>query len=136
MSLREFDTLLANHPAEDAKAITVLEAVVINSLRRDKHTRFDISLIVHHLRSTQGTPAQAKRLLVELVRERAFQQLLFWECPNGGGPIFEASEVSIFPDTLHCDRCGQTHWFDIEDVEVGFVATDRLQDEVNLQRAP
>ena len=36
MSLPEFDTLLASHPASDARAIAALEATVIASLKRDK----------------------------------------------------------------------------------------------------
>lgn len=132
MSLPEFATLLAQHP-EDASSISTLESAIVRSLRRDRNSRFDVTSVLHHLRSNEPTPNQAKQLLAELVREHALQLLLFWECPNGKGPIFESSDISAFPDQIDCDRCNQVHWFDAANIEVGFVATPRLQDEVAEQ---
>jgi len=133
MSLPEFATLLAQHPDEDAAAISNLENVIVHSLRRDRNSRFDVALVLSHLRQDNGTPKQAKQLLAELVRERALDLLLFWQCPNGKGPILEHSDISAFPDQIDCDRCGQVHWFDAADIEVGFVATPRLRDEIAEQ---
>lgn len=134
MSLPEFDTLLAQHPDQEP-AISALERVIVRSLRQDRNARFDLPLVLQHLRPTNTTPKAAKRLLVELVREAALQPLLFWECPNGHGPIFESVDISAFPDHIDCDRCAQVHWFDGDDIEVGFVATAHLQEEVAEQSA-
>lgn len=129
MSLPEFDTLLAQHP-KDALTISLLEIVIVRTVRRDANSRFDLPMVLHYLAQTDATVQTTKRLLVELVKERALQPLLFWECPNHGGPIFETQEVTLFPDWIECDRCNQVHWFDQTHVEVGFVATAHLVDEV------
>ena len=133
MSLPEFDSLLAQHP-EDAVAISKLESVIVHSLRQDRNARFDLPLVLHHLRPAT-TPNQAKRLLVQLVKEHALQPLLFWECPNGNGPIVEVKDMAEFPDQIVCDRCTQVHWFDRANVAVGFIATRHLQEEIAEQSA-
>lgn len=127
MSLPEFDTLLAQHP-DDANAISRLERAIVRSLKRDVKSRFDLPLVLHVL--IRVDVKKAKLFLVELVKERALQPLLFWECPNVGGPIFETEAVTEFPDWIECDRCRQVHWFDQTHVEVGFVATANLISEV------
>ncbi len=132
MFLPEFDTLRARHPSY-GREIIVLEMVIVSSVRRDEKSRLDLPMFLEFLsreapteRSVQAT----KRLLVELVKEHALQPLLFWECPNGGGPVFETEQVASFPDWIECDRCNQIHWFDQSHVEVGFVATAHLISEV------
>jgi hypothetical protein len=126
MSLSAFDTLRARHPDAQA-AIGELERRVAETLRRDPKAIIDEQILMQQLRVAAEL---IERWLVELVTGNVLAVRLLWRCPNGYGTSAEAGEITAFPDTIECDRCGEFHRLKESDVQVAFIASDLLAREV------
>jgi hypothetical protein len=132
MSSREFDTLRVEHPDEE-QLIRSLETLLTHAVRSNPSAVIDDSWVTQQLRGQQ--PEVIQRLLMELVREKALRRRLFWVCPNFGVVIMEADEATEFPDLIDSEVCGERHYFDIDEVEVSFVATEQLSREATTVSA-
>lgn len=75
---------------------------------------------------THDSLEQIHHILVLCQAEGLVRPVVFWRCPNGFGTTKEADHVGDLPQQIECDRCGQTHWYSAQDVEIRFVATQLL----------
>jgi hypothetical protein len=118
--------LLRNHPSE-WELVTRLEREITHTLRQDPNAVVDHVILAQtlHLR-----PDAAGRYLAELVKYDVLKPRWFWICPNEHGTTMEADSEAEFPDVIECHVCGQEHEFDIDDVNVEFLPTDRLMDVI------
>ena len=130
MSLIGFDTLLVQHPDQRA-AVVGLRDQLVSTLRADPQAVIDDRILSQQL---QAEVEVVRELLVELVALYVLNTRLFWLCPNGRGTVAEESRFEDFPLTIECERCGQRHEFRRDQVDVQFVSSDRLLD--NLQVEP
>jgi hypothetical protein len=122
MSLPGFDSLRRNHP-EAIVTVDRLEEQITATLRQDRHAVIDhliLAQLVNARRDAVG------RLLAELVKLSALSVRWFWICPNTHGTVIEADSEAEFPDVIECSKCGEEHYYDIDDTEVEFVPTDAL----------
>ncbi len=126
MSLTAFDNLRSIHP-DALSVIAVLERLVNQTLRRDPHAVIDDDIIVQQGRID---PVLVKRFLVELVAGHALVRRAFWLCPEGEGTTSEANNVKEFPPIIECPRCGREHFFKSKDVEVKFLPSESLLQEI------
>ena len=130
MSLVGFDTLLAQHP-DRAAAISRLQDQIVNTLRANPHSVIDDRILSQQVHANIDF---VRELLVELVALYVLQVRLFWLCPNGKGTVLDESSIERFPLRTECDRCGGEHTFRQADVDVRFVPSDRLLDNLHLSR--
>lgn len=68
--------------------------------------------------------------LVVMEKEGLVKPVFQWNCENRGGPTLEAESLADFPSFAACDRCGEIHEFDKDQVSVIFEATDALLTEI------
>ena len=127
MSLAGFDTLRANQ-IDRAAAIDRLEGVMTSLLQRHRDSVIDDQIVAQITRIQPRTVLDD--LLAALVKADALAEKWFWNCPNGRGTIMERDRYSDFPEDIECERCGGRHAFDVQDVEVFFVPTNRLLQSV------
>lgn len=126
MSQSAFGALRANRPKHRA-VVLALERQLAATLSRNQNAIIDDRVLVQQLSADEQV---VRELLVELVHLDGLRTLLLWQCPNGYGTSEEATNVSQFPASLECERCGQVHAFNSADIEVRFQSTDRLLREL------
>lgn len=126
MYQRTFDALCEKHPDQQA-LLAALVNQLADTLSRDRNAVIDDRILGQQLHTAEDL---IKDLLVELVGLDRLRIVAIWTCPNGGGGLLEASDVSDFPTSIECDYCGKIHAFSAADVEVRFVSTDQLLHEL------
>ena len=125
MSLVGFDTLRANH-RDELDGIVRLEQLVRRAVAKNRDARLDEL----SLSSRTNLPISIVELfLVELCQAGALEARAFWNCPNGHGVAEEAEGISDFPPQVECG-CGHLHDLETADLEIGFIASLRLRDDV------
>jgi hypothetical protein len=129
MSLHAFDTLRSSHPGE-TKQIDLLEQAFVSMLQDDPDAVVDDRYLNQTLHLDKPL---LRQLLVSLVAKGFLAVRVFWMCPNGYGTAREADHVRELPSVIVCSRCGEEHWLSEADIDLRFVATDRLIEE--LRRA-
>jgi hypothetical protein len=130
MSLIGFDTWLAQHSDRQA-SVTRLRDQIIHTLSVDPHAVIDDRILSQQL---QTGIEFVRELLVELVALYALETRLFWLCPNGRGTVLEEPRIEDFPLSIECERCGQLHSFRREQVDVRFVSSDQLLENLRASR--
>lgn len=128
--MRAFDTLRDSRPG-DLQQINLLEQAVVSMLQEDPESVVDDRYLNQTLRLERRFVHQA---LLTLVAKGLLAVKAFWLCPNGYGTTKEADHVREFPSVVSCPRCGQEHWLSEANIQLHFVATQRLLDE--LQQPP
>ena len=130
MPLHVFDILRTDKPTfrHDFDA---LESAVESMLRDDPAGVVDDRVIVQ---TAQIEKRFVQATLVDLVKRGYLEVRVFWNCPNGQGVAREAAHVKEFPDSIICSQCGKEHWLSQHDVEIHFIATQRLLGELKLKR--
>lgn len=126
MSLTEFATLRRKHPDEAAEIGKVEEALV-SMVRGNPEVSIDEDLL------EARTELKIKILedyLGELVNAGALEARFALQCTYGRGPSVEANTLSLLPDVVECDRCGEAHVYDRKRVTVFFVATKSFRESV------
>ncbi|HEY0873390.1 MAG TPA: hypothetical protein VGD94_07955 [Vicinamibacterales bacterium] len=127
-----FDTLLARHPDPAHRiAIQRLEQQLVDTVRHHPEGVIDERILSQQVEAREEL---IKQLLVELVGAYVLRTMLFWQCPNGRGAVDEQEQMNDFPLTVECDRCHEVHHFHVADVDVKFLPTDRLLNEVGRSR--
>jgi hypothetical protein len=121
MSLVGFDALRAKH-RDQLEGIGKLEQVVERAVRKNAAARLDELSLSSRTNLDIGF---VELLLVELCVDGILEARAFWNCPNGHGVTDEKAAVSDFPEEIECP-CGEMHHRDPEDLEIGFVPTDRF----------
>ena len=129
MSLSAFAVLSRKHP-ERLIVLRGLENQLRETLARNENAVIDDRVLVTHMLA--WNEAIVKETLVELVGLSSLRTLLLWQCPNGFGTAAEANRLSEFQESIDCDRCGATHRFNADDVEVRYESTERLRRELGL----
>jgi hypothetical protein len=122
--------LRAEHPSA-APEIARLESAVVSILRDDPAAVVDDVFLTQTIRIDRRL---LRELLVELVARELLVFRAFWKCPNGLGVTMEAANAREFPSVIECSQCGQIHYFSDRDLEVRFLATDRLLEELRNSR--
>ena len=130
MSSSGFDSLRHKH-REWASLISGLEAELANTLRVDPNAVIDGDILTQRLRVDARN---VFALLLELVAQQELRRIYFWLCSKGRGSVMESEDLQSFPDWIECDRCGETHYFTQDDVEVHFLPSDSLRDQLLAQR--
>jgi len=123
MSWEQFEATL-QRSEEFQTFVADFREIIGDILARDPDSAIDEHIIAS--RSNLIDENSALDLLVMLEREHLLKTLLFWPCANGYGTSREASKAKDFPTFIECDRCGETHEFDQDCIEVRFVASDEL----------
>jgi hypothetical protein len=121
MSLVGFDFLRDRH-RDQLDAVERLEQVVERAVTKDIAARLD----EYWLSTRTNLPIDVIELfLVELCASGVLEPRAFWNCPNGDGVTDERRSVSDFPEQKECG-CGNIHFRDPADLEIGFIPSDRL----------
>jgi len=107
--------------------LDLLESAVVSMLANDPHAVVDDRVLTQTLHLEKKL---LRELLVDLVARGFLEVRVFWKCPKGYGIAKEAAHVREFPDVIDCSQCGDQHWLSEADVEVRFIATDRLLKEL------
>ena len=126
MYQRTFATLREKYPDQQA-LLTALERQLTKTLSLDRDAVIDDRILGQQLHATEDI---IRDLLVELVGLHRLRTRKLWTCPNGGGGLWEGSDLAESPDSVECNYCGQAHDFSAADVEVIFVSTDQLLREL------
>lgn len=126
MSQSTFDNLRKSRP-EHRALVVELQRQLAMTLSDNDRAVIDDEILVQQLCADRRI---VHELLVLLVKLNALRTLLLWKCPNGLGTSQEAENISDFPRSLVCDRCGDIHTFSSEDIEVCFQSTERLLREL------
>jgi hypothetical protein len=120
-----FDRLFREYPRQE---VETLLGALNRTLRVDPAAVIDDSVLYEETHLDVRT---IRRLLILLEASEALTSVIFWKCPNTGATLAEASVLSELPHSLpHCEHCGQTHYLSQRDLEIHFVATPRLRDEL------
>lgn len=125
MSLVGFDTLRDRH-RDRADDIARLEVVVERIVRGNPAARLEELPLANR---SHVPLSDIETFLVELCIAGVLEPRVFWNCPNGHGVAEEASAVSELPEQVECE-CGQIHFLDPDDIEVGFIPSARLQESL------
>lgn len=128
MSQSAFDDLHESRP-EQRGLVMALRRQLATTLSADEHAVIDDDILVQQLAADRHL---VHELLITLVKLDVLKPLLLWKCPNGAGTSQEAENISDFPTSIECERCGNFHAFSSDDIEVCFQSTDRLLRELHL----
>ena len=126
MSQSVFDDLRDSRP-DQRSLVMALQRQLAITLSYDEHAVIEDDILVQQLSADRR---MIHELLVLLVKLNSLRTLLLWKCPNGGGTAQEAENISDFPKSVECERCGHLHSFSSEDIEVCFQSTERLLREL------
>ena len=126
MSQSTFAVLLDRHPDQQA-ILRELKQQISMTLSADRNALIDDRILGQQLHVEENV---IKDFLIELVNLHGLRAVFLWSCPNTGGGLKEASKLSELPDSIECEHCGQVHYFNVDDVEVLFLPTDRLFGEI------
>jgi|GEM_PF-3753488 hypothetical protein len=130
MSSAGFDILRHKHEAWGT-VISNLEAEMANTLKRDPNAIIDGEIL------TQQLNVESRKiftLLLELVAQHELHRLYLWLCPKGEGTAMESTDLQSFPEWIECDRCSDIHYFNQDDIEIHFLPSDSLKNQLLAQR--
>lgn len=133
MSLAGFETLRHRHP-DQAEFVKRLESEIRETIERDPAALIDERVIADGLRIHRDEDLETlETMLAELVAESMLETVLLWECANGYGAALEGRSVMAFPMRLECEKCGQEHEFSADAIEVQFLPSALLLDDIKKQ---
>jgi hypothetical protein len=132
MSLVAFDTLRARHP-DLRTLVDGLENQLVSILRKDPSAVIDDRILSGRMKLPgEQEEEDLALLLTDLVAHDALVTRVFWSCPNGYGTSAEAATIPEFPQVLECDRCGQTHEFNADHLDVLFLPAASLLTDIQV----
>lgn len=122
-----FERLRTNH-ARRGEAIDATEVQLRKTLGGDRGPVIEAERIA----AQTGQPLEAvQQLLKELVSSGALRRLYLWQCPRGLGTTAEAERLTSLPTQTECERCGEIHSTDADDIDEVLIASDSLQRELD-----